>query len=528
MLIGNVLTETLKAQGVPLRLLDDRAPGAYSWEELLGMHESAQGLAASCLRQTFIGNLAEFENLYTPVLSPQPEESDYAYEARLSQYAEKRYFPAKTATTLSTGRAVWVCYNPFIEELDGVSDPLVLLPASLIDTILKGGKGSQKMVFAPWQEGMSMEAWILKLLSAAHSRGSNDVELTAHLSSMKIRLHELGDWTDWVGSLPLTQKSPFLRSLCAMASPPLDYESGTVHDFKIECRIRGMDSSWRVSIAPAILGDSVTLRILPQPGRVPSLEELGFCDRAIELLGKAQEHKDGLVLVTGATGMGKSTSLYAVISDMRDAQKKVFTVEAPVELTIPGTVQMQVRETEVMDERFAVNFASGVRTSLRHKPDVLVVGEVRDAETAQAAITASRTGHLTWATLHTNNVRTSVKRMTDLGVDPTNLADTLRLVMSQRLVKKLCPHCRHEADDGTATHNPDGCSNCVGTGYVGKTAIYEMAYFDDDAREAIIEGNLKEHFSRLKGEGCYITRIDSLNRLIRLGIVDRNVKDAHV
>ena len=373
-----------------------------------------------------------------------------------------------------------------------------------------------------------MEGWITRLLSAAYSRGANDVELTSHPSSMKIRLHELGDWTDWMGSLPLTQRGPFLRSLCSMASPSLDYESGTVHDFKVECRIRGMDSSWRVSIAPAVLGDSVTLRILPQPGRVPDLSELGFCDQSRMLLAKAAEHKDGLVLVTGATGMGKSTSLYAVVTGMRDSKKKVFLVEDPVELSIPGTVQMQVRETENMDERFCISFASGIRTSLRHKPDVLVVGEIRDADTAQAAITASRTGHLTWATLHTNNVRTSVKRMTDLGVDTTNLADTLRLVVSQRLVKRLCPHCRSENDDGTSVHNPDGCSNCSGTGYNGKTAIYEMAYFDDEAREAIIDGNIREQFARLQSIGYYINRADSLERLIRLGIVDMNVKEAHV
>ncbi len=528
MLIGTVLANALRAQGLPLRLLDDKDPSQYSWEELVGIHGKAQAMVAEYLRQTYIDNLAEFENSYTPVLAPLPEESDFAYEARLSLYAEKRYFPAKTATTLAAGRAVWVCYDPFIEELDGTDQPLVMAPATLIDTILKGGKANQKAVFVPWQDGLQMENWIIKLLSASHSRGANDIELTAHPSSMKIRLHELGDWTDWLGSLPLTQKSPFLRSLCAMASPALDYESGTVHDFKVECRIRGMDSSWRVSIAPAILGDSVTLRILPQPGRVPSLVELGFCEQAIMLLAKAAEHKDGLVLVTGATGMGKSTTLYAVVTDLRDKKKKIFTVEAPVELTIPGTTQMQVRETENMDERFCVSFASGIRTSLRHKPDVLVVGEIRDAETAQAAITASRTGHLTWATLHTNNVRTSVKRMMDLGVDATNLADTLRLVMSQRLVKRLCPHCRIESDDGTATHNASGCTNCFGTGYAGKTAIYEMAYFDDDAREAIIDGNLKEHFSRLQEMGFYIPRVDSLNRLIQLGIVDRNVKDAHV
>lgn len=531
MLIAKFVAQELERHGYcPMYVADNKPLEEYTWDEIVKMHEKALFFVAQFLQQDYVPNYDEFEQFYTPVLSPLPEEDDRMYDERINGYIENRYFPARSNSTMggvAATRMVWVCSNPFLPEFDHTDRPLVIVPDRIIDRVLAGSKEHFSLI-SPWHEQTSMQEWIIRLLATAYARGANDVEVSSHVSEMRVRFHEMGEWSPWLGSLPLMQRTSFLRTLCAMAYPPIDYESGMVHDFKIEVRVRGVDTSWRVSIAPAILGDSVTLRILPQPGRVPTLEELGFCDKAIMLLNRVSEYKDGLVLVTGATGMGKSTTLYAIITALRNASKKIFTVEDPVELTIPGTTQLQIKEGEIMDERFCVSFASGIRTSLRHKPDILVVGEIRDTETAQSALTASRTGHLTWATLHTNNVRTSVKRMMDLGVDATNLADTLRLVLSQRLTRRLCHKCKIPHSDGTAQHNPNGCPACYRTGYSGKIVVYELAFFDDEAREAIIDGVLKQHFPVMQEKEHYISRAESLQRLIRLGIVDRNLKEVHV
>lgn len=529
MIIHQLIIEGLKAKGASVRLLEDRPIESYSWEEITGIHPQALEIAANLLQAGYCPSLSELETKYTPSLAPLADESEYDYDQRIASYVQHGYFPARLNETLLTnsGNGVVVCFNPFIEVMDELSDtPLVLTTRDAIDTILRGSR-SDLSAIAPYSESESIDTWIGRLIGDAYMMGASDIEVTSNTSAMRVRLHVVGEWTDWIGSLPLIQRSSMLRALCASATPPVDYEPGTVHDFKVERRINGVDTSWRVSITPAALGDSVTMRVLPQIGRVPSLQELGYCEKSIKLFLRASRHIDGLILVTGPTGSGKSTTLYSLVSRMRDENRKVFTVEDPVELVVPGTVQVQVLDDESMDEKYRVTFATAIRTALRHKPDVLVIGETRDTETAQAGVGASRTGHLTFTTLHTTNVRTTVKRMVDLGIDSTNLGDTLRLVVSQTLLPTLCPHCRIEHPNGEASRNPHGCTYCKNRGIAGKTVIYEMCYLDERARECLIDGKLHKEFSRLAEEGMYIGKNETMRRLVQEGLIDRKYREEH-
>lgn len=522
MLIHQLLLDRLREDGKDFRLLADRELASYSWAELMEIHPDARQIAAELIDADLCVSMAAFEARYTPMLTALPDESDYEFDQRLAAYIEHQCFPAQSGSLLNAGTQgaqAWVCTNPLLPFLDAHSaGKFVLVPPQVVDAVLRGTR-SQSAI-APYSDDEPIDAWVNRLIAAAHAQGAADIEITSHPSSMKVRLHILGEWTDWVSNIPLTQRGPLLRTLCASASPSLDYEAGTDHDFKIEKRIQGIDTSWRGAITPAALGDSVTLRALPQMGRVPTLSELGFCEQAQSLLRRVRQRRDGLLIVTGPTGEGKSTTLYSLITEMRDANKKVFSVEHPVELVIPGTVQKPVMDGDSMDDKFRTTFAGGIRAALRHKPDVLVVGETRDVETAQAAVGASRTGHLTFTTLHTTNVRISVKRLLDLGIDATNLADTLSLVVSQHLIRTLCLHCRIEHADGTSSRNPQGCSHCHGRGVAGKTVIYELACLDDEAREAIIDGALHTHFPRLREAGLYISKADSARRLVTSGRVD--------
>lgn len=523
MLINSILVNQLEEQGLSVRRLPDRDIATYSWAELLEIHPDALYTVAQMIGATYCDSADTFESAYTPNLVPETDESDYDYDARLADYLEQGYFPAQAGTTLVTGQpasVVWVCCNPFAPALDAHSDAqLVIVPQTVVSGVLRGTR-SELTTIAPYSDTESIEIWINRLISAAHALGAADIEITSHISSIKVRLKILGEWSGWVSSLPLIQRGALLRALCASASPSLDYEPGADHDFKLEKRIDGLDTSWRGAITPAALGDSVCLRVLPGIGRVPTLEELGYNAQACQLLRDAKKRRDGLVLVTGSTGHGKTTTLYSLVTEMRDENRKVFTAEHPVELVIPGTIQKSVQDSSNIDSKYQVSFAGAIRTALRHAPDVLVVGETRDSETAQAAVGASRTGHLTFTTLHTTNVRTSIKRMLDLGLDATNLADTVTLVVSQNLVRKLCPSCRIEHPEGHSSRREEGCSQCRGRGYLGRTVVYEMAYLDDDAREAIIEGNLSSHFPRLEKAGLYIGKKSVAQDLMARGVVD--------
>lgn len=525
MLINSILINHLQSQGLPLRLLPDREVESYSWTELMSVHAQAQQGVAQLMGYAYCGTLNDLVENYTPSLSPQTGESDYDYDLRLESYVESSCFPAQVGTTILGDRGatsmVWVAANPFSPFLDGHhSSGIVIATHEVINGILRGSR-SESSVVAPYSENESIDAWIHKLMTAAYNHGAADIEITSHVSSMKVRFKIMGQWGDWVSSLPLVQRGPLLRALCASATPSMDYESGTDHDLKLEKRIHGADTSWRGSLTPSALGDSICIRMLPGMGRVPPLEELGYNEQACTLLRSAKSRRDGLILMTGSTGHGKTTTLYSLMTEIRDENRKVFSVENPIELVIPGTIQKSVMDSSNIEEKYRVTFSGAIRTALRHAPDVLVVGETRDAETAAAAVSSSRTGHLTYTTLHTSNVRISVKRMLDLGIDAMNLADTLSLVVSQNLVRKLCPHCRVEHEDGTCSRKPNGCPQCKGLGYIGRTVVYEMASLDDEAREAIIDGTLDRHFDRLRKNGMYISKRSIAENLYRTGLVDR-------
>lgn len=523
MQITHLLVKALRDEGKRLRLLDSKDIEDYSFDELVAIHPDALAAIASLIGARFVSTVAELDQGYAPNLAPLSGESDFQYDKRLNDYIEKRYFPATEQKRNERIGAIkcTICFNPFIPEMDGMSDePLVLAPSDVISAALSGVRG-QGGGIAPYFEEESILTWIWRLVSFGYRQGAADIEMTSHQSSVKIRMHIMGEWTNWVGSLPLIQRSGMLRALCACASPPIDYEAGTVHDFKVERRIDGVETSWRVSITPAALGDSVCLRSLPQIGRVPALAELGYSDQAQRLFKKACRQIDGLVLITGPTGSGKSTTLYSLMTMLNNEGRKVVSVENPVELVIPGTVQIQVLDDESMDEKYKITFGSVIRTALRHKPDDLVIGETRDRETAQAAVGASHTGHLTFSTLHTTNIQTSIKRMIDLGIDAVNLSDVLTLVVSQTLLPMLCPHCSVQCSGGGAERSQTGCSQCNNRGIVGKVVVYEMCYFDDEARRAVVEYKMQEQFTRLELSGLYIKKEDVLRQLVAEGRIDR-------
>ncbi|GLI57552.1 type II secretion system ATPase PulE [Propionigenium maris DSM 9537] len=282
-------------------------------------------------------------------------------------------------------------------------------------------------------------------------------------------------------------------------------------DGRLKKVVNNREVDFRVSILPTVFGESVVIRILDKRDEVLLLEGLGTDSEEKRMILKNASLPYGMVLVTGPTGSGKTTTLYAILNEIRSSKEKIITIEDPVEYQLGGVVQIPV------NEKSGLTFAKGLRSILRQDPDKIMVGEIRDRETAEIAIQAALTGHLVISTLHSNNTVEAIGRLTNIGVDSYQFASALNLVVGQRLMRKRCEKCSGE-----------GCLECNRTGYHGRTGIYELFELDEDIKEMIIQGespirikeravekgmkDLKEN-AALKVKGN-ITSVDEYERVI--------------
>jgi general secretion pathway protein E len=281
-------------------------------------------------------------------------------------------------------------------------------------------------------------------------------------------------------------------------------------DGRISLRIGGRAIDVRVSTLPSAHGERAVLRLLDKTESRFSLESLGMSGDVLSAFKNLVQQPHGIVLVTGPTGSGKTTSLYAALQTVDTSTTNVLTVEDPVEYELPGVGQTQV------NAKIDLTFAKALRAILRQDPDVIMIGEIRDFETAQIAIQASLTGHLVLATLHTNDAPSAIPRLIDMGVEPFLLSSSLLGVLAQRLVRKLCLQCRRV--DGTGRYHPVGCDACGHTGYKGRTGVYELMSADDQVR-ALIHARATEQqlVDAARSTGLRSMREDG-ERLLRNGV----------
>jgi general secretion pathway protein E len=254
-------------------------------------------------------------------------------------------------------------------------------------------------------------------------------------------------------------------------------------DGRISLRIGGRAIDVRVSTLPSAHGERAVLRLLDKGEAKFSLESLGMDGAVLERFDHLVQQPHGIVLVTGPTGSGKTTTLYASLTRLDTRTSNVLTVEDPVEYELPGIGQTQV------NPKIDLTFAKALRAILRQDPDVVMIGEIRDFETAQIAIQASLTGHLVLATVHTNDAPSTVARLIDMGVEPFLLSSSLLGVLAQRLVRKLCEYCKRE--DEQHRWHPVGCEHCASSGYKGRTGVYELMVVDETV-QGLIHGRAAE------------------------------------
>jgi len=289
-------------------------------------------------------------------------------------------------------------------------------------------------------------------------------------------------------------------------------------DGRFAVRIAGRQVDVRVSVLPTAFGERIVMRLLDRSRKLLTLQELGMNDAQLECMRQAIASPHGIVLVTGPTGSGKSTTLYASLLQMDRTDRNILTIEDPVEYQLEHVGQMQVQP------KIGLTFASGLRSILRQDPDIIMIGEIRDLETAEIAIQASLTGHMVLSTLHTNDALSAIVRLRDMGVDAYLIASSLAMVQAQRLVRKLCPDCKQcrppQGDELSALElsqgvkvetvcEPVGCDSCLHTGYKGRIGIFEMVPVSEPLRQVIHDGaGLPKLRQLAKQEGMLSLRQD--------------------
>ena len=345
------------------------------------------------------------------------------------------------------------------------------------------------------EDEASIIRFVNQVLKDAIELRASDIHLEPFEDEFKIRYRIDGELQDTAVPPQLKQFQPAIVSRIKILSHLNIAEKRLPQDGRIKVRIESAEVDIRVSIIPMLHGEAVVMRLLRQNSTLRGLTQIGMNKRELECFQHVLKMPHGIILVTGPTGSGKTSTLYTALNEINDAVRKIITVEDPVEYQLKGVNQIQV------NEKSGLTFARGLRSILRHDPDVILIGEIRDAETAQIAVQASLTGHLVFSTLHTNDAPGALTRLVDMGVEPYLVASSLEAVLAQRLVRVLCPHCKKPDNSATAQafkaklgidpsatlYHSIGCRECRNTGFFGRQAIFEWMDSDEEIRQLILK-----------------------------------------
>ena len=344
-------------------------------------------------------------------------------------------------------------------------------------------------------EDASIIRFVNQVLRDAIELRASDIHLEPFEDEMRIRYRIDGVLQDVPVPPQIKRFQPAIVSRVKILSHLNIAEKRLPQDGRIKIRLDASEVDIRVSVIPMLHGEAVVMRLLRQNSSLRGMPELGMSQRDLQSFLRVLTLPHGIVLVTGPTGSGKTSTLYTALNSINDSVRKIITIEDPVEYQLKGVNQIQV------SEKAGLTFARGLRSILRHDPDVVLIGEIRDRETAQIAVQASLTGHLVFSTLHTNDAPGALTRLIDMGVEPYLVASSLEAVLAQRLVRRLCSHCR-QVDESEATialktqieairdsviYKAVGCRACRGTGYHGRHGVYEWMDATQDIRRMLLK-----------------------------------------
>lgn len=397
-----------------------------------------------------------------------------------------------------------------IEEIINVTDKDLVLPETKTETI-------DEMA-----EDASIIKFVNQVLVQAIKDNATDIHIEPYEGELKTRYRIDGILYD----IPVPQGIKYFQSAVVsrikiMANLDIA-ERRLPQDGRIKIKVGTNEMDLRISILPTQFGESVDIRIL-SGAMLYSLEKLGLLQSDLDILEKLIKKPHGIIFVTGPTGSGKSTTLYACLSKINNKDRKIITIEDPIEYQIKGITQIQVHP------RIGLSFATGLRSMLRHDPDIMMVGEVRDFETAEITIRVALTGHLVFSTLHTNDAAGGITRLIDMGIEPFLVASSVECFIAQRLVRLICQNCKIEKKmdkgilsefgienitDNVYVYEGKGCDYCKFTGYKGRTAIYEFLIMDEDIRDLVLKRASSDQIKKKALQlGMHTLRMDGWEKI---------------
>jgi general secretion pathway protein E len=406
--------------------------------------------------------------------------------------------------------------NEFEQMQSNASEELIEAESELLEFI----QNSQNLLSS--EESAPIIKLVNSLFFQAIKKGASDIHIEIHEKKGEVRFRTDGALKKHL-DLEKSVANLVINRIKVISNLDIS-EKRVPQDGRTQVSISGKTLDIRVSVLPTYYGERVVMRILMQSESIPTLEQLGFVKETTEAFYKLLNHSHGMILVTGPTGSGKSTTLHSFLQHIASPDKNIITVEDPVEYNADHVNQIQV------NDKVGLTFAAGLRSILRQDPDVVMVGEIRDQETAQIAIQAALTGHLLLSTLHTNDATSSLTRLMDMGIEGYLLSSTLIGVLAQRLVRKLCNHCKVpvilpnpvikelDLDDRSIYYKAVGCKKCDFSGYSGRQAVGELFVMSQEVKELMKKG-LNDHEIRevMRSQGME-TISDKLKAMMKSGI----------
>ena len=368
---------------------------------------------------------------------------------------------------------------------------------ALVEDLQQSTEGTSDLLDNDEKQDASVIKLVNQILADAIKAGATDIHIEPYEDELRARYRIDGI----LQNAPLPQSARFFKegiiSRVKIFSGLDIAEKRLPQDGRSQVNLGGERFDLRISILPTRFGEAINIRILPQSKLIMQLGSLGMEEKTVSAIKKLIDRPHGIILVTGPTGSGKTTTLYTCMHMLKDSNRKIITIEDPIEYEMKGLMQMQTHS------EIGFTFARALRSMLRHDPDIMLVGEIRDFETAETAIRTALTGHLVFSTLHTNDAASAITRLLDMGVEPFLTASSIEAILAQRLVRMICPHCKESCDAPdeikiavkSITHSDKiesfyhgkGCSKCHFTGYLGRTAITEMLTFSQSIRQMTID-----------------------------------------
>jgi len=375
-------------------------------------------------------------------------------------------------------------------------------------------------------EDASIIRFVNQVLKDAIELRASDIHLEPFENELRIRYRIDGILQEVPVPAQIKRFQPAIVARVKILSHLNIAEKRLPQDGRIKVRIDEAEVDIRVSIIPMLHGEAVVMRLLRQNASLRGARELGMADQELASLLRVLELPHGIILVTGPTGSGKTSTLYTALHEINDSERKIVTIEDPIEYQLRGINQIQV------SEKSGLTFARGLRSILRHDPDVILIGEIRDQETAQIAVQASLTGHLVFSTLHTNDAAGAVTRLVDMGVEPYLVASSLEAILAQRLVRVLCPHCKTVDTTPTArayktriglptdatVYRSVGCRECRNTGFHGRRAIFEWMNTNNEIRQLVLKNASTDAIRSAACRAGMRTLAEDGRRLVEAGI----------